>query len=243
MPIPLRLRPLTREDLPRLSLWLAEPHVAHWWRDPSDLASVRASYLPCIDGTDPAEVFIIEAGGRAAGLVQRYLVADDPDWDHAVRATGAASGCAAGIDYLIGEPELCGRGYGTAAISVFTTLTFERYPQADAVVAVPQQANVASWRALERAGYRRWWAGRLASADPSDAGPAYLYGMRRRHRDGPRDDRRPDGRGTPSPVTGPGCHRPAARASAGPGSAAAPRARTPAGCWPAVAAGPRRAPR
>ena len=118
-------------------------------------------------------------GGRAAGLVQRYLVADDPDWDHAVRATGAASGCAAGIDYLIGEPELCGRGYGTAAISVFTTLTFERYPQADAVVAIPQQANVASWRALERAGYRRWWAGRLESADPSDAGPAYLYGMRR----------------------------------------------------------------
>jgi len=179
MPIPLRLRPLTREDLPRLSRWLAEPHVAHWWRDPSDLASVRASYLPCIDGTDPAEVFIIEAAGLATGLVQRYLVADDPDWDHAVRATGAASGCAAGIDYLIGEPALCGRGYGTAAISVFTTLTFERYPQADAVVAVPQQANVASWRALERAGYRRWWAGRLESADPSDAGPAYLYGMRR----------------------------------------------------------------
>jgi len=66
MPIPLRLRPLTREDLPRLSRWLAEPHVAHWWRDPSDLASVRASYLPCIDGTDPAEVFIIEAAGLAA---------------------------------------------------------------------------------------------------------------------------------------------------------------------------------
>jgi aminoglycoside 6'-N-acetyltransferase len=177
-PIPLRLRPLSREDLPRLSRWLAEPHVANWWRDPSDLASVRASYLPCIDGTDPAEVFIIEAAGRAAGLVQRYLVADDPDWDRAVRATGAVDGCAAGIDYLIGEPELCGRGYGTAAISTFTTLTFERYPQADAVVAVPQQANVASWRALDRAGYRRWWAGRLASADPSDAGPAYLYGIR-----------------------------------------------------------------
>ncbi len=179
MPIPLRLRPLTREDLPRLSRWLAEPHVAHWWRDPSDLASVRASYLPSIDGTDPTEVFIIEATGRVAGLVQRYLVADDPDWDHAVRATGAASGCAAGIDYLIGEPELCGRGYGTAAISMFTTLTFDRYPQADAVVAIPQQANVASWRTLERAGYRRWWAGRLESADPSDAGPAYLYGMHR----------------------------------------------------------------
>jgi len=174
------VRPLTRADLPRLSRWLAEPHVAQWWRDPSDLAAVEAAYLPCIDGTDPAEVFVIEAEGRAAGLIERYLVADDPVWDHAVRATGAVTGCAAGIDYLIGEPGLAGRGYGTATISLFTALTFGRYPQAGTIVAVPQQANVASWRALERAGYRRWWGGRLESSDPSDAGPAYLYGVCRR---------------------------------------------------------------
>lgn len=175
----LTMRPLTRDDLPRLSRWLAEPHVAQWWRDPSDLASIEASYLPCIDGTDPAEVFVIEAEGRAAGLIERYLVADDPEWDHAMRATGAVTGCEAGIDYLIGEPRLTHRGVGTAAIGLFTTLTFGRYPQADAIVAAPQQANVGSWRALERAGYRRWWAGRLESSDPSDAGPACLYGMRR----------------------------------------------------------------
>jgi aminoglycoside 6'-N-acetyltransferase len=175
----LTVRPLTRDDLPQLSRWLAEPHVAEWWRDPSDLASVEASYGPCIDGTDPAEAFVIEAEGRAAGLIERYLVADDPEWDHAMQATGAVTGCAAGIDYLIGEPGLTGRGYGTAAICLFTTLTFRRYPQADAIVAAPQQANVGSWRALERAGYRRWWGGRLESSDPSDAGPAYLYGVRR----------------------------------------------------------------
>ena len=175
----LTVRPLTRDDLPQLSRWLAEPHVAEWWRDPSDLASVEASYVPCIDGTDPAEAFVIEAEGRAAGLIERYLVADDPEWDHAMQATGAVTGGAAGIDYLIGEPGLTGRGYGTAAIGLFTTLTFRRYPQADAIVAAPQQANVGSWRALERAGYRRWWGGRLESSDPSDAGPAYLYGVRR----------------------------------------------------------------
>jgi aminoglycoside 6'-N-acetyltransferase len=175
----LTVRPLTRDDLPRLSQWLAEPHVARWWRDPSDLPSVEASYLPCIDGTDPAEVFVIEAAGRAAGLIERYLVADDPEWDHAMRATGAVTGCAAGIDYLIGEPSLTGRGYGTAVISLFTTLTFRRYPQADAIVAAPQQANAGSWHALERAGYQRWWSGWLESSAPSDAGPAYLYGVRR----------------------------------------------------------------
>ena len=180
----LTVRPLTRDDLPRLSRWLAEPHVAEWWRDPSDPASVAAAHLPCLDGTDPAEIFVIEAEGRAAGLIERYLVADDPAWDRAMRATGAVTGCAAGIDYLVGEPGLTGRGYATAAISLFTALTFRRYPQAGAIVAVPQQANVASWRALARAGYRRWWGGQLESSDPSDAGPAYLYGVRRRPVDG-----------------------------------------------------------
>jgi aminoglycoside 6'-N-acetyltransferase len=173
------LRPLAEADLGRLSRWLAAPHVAQWWRDPADLESVRAEYLPCINGTDPAEVFVIEVAAQPAGLIQRYLVADDPDWARAVRATGAVSDGAAGIDYLIGEPGLTGQGYGTAAINAITASAFGRYPGADAVVAAPQQANVASWRALERAGYRRWWAGQLDSGDPGDAGPAYLYGIRR----------------------------------------------------------------
>ena len=170
------MRPLARADLARLSGWLAEPHVARWWRDPNDLAAVTATYQPCIDGTDPTEVFVIEAEGRPAGFIQRYLTADDPDWDRAVQATGAVTGCSAGIDYLIGEPGLCGHGYGTAAIALFTALTFRRYPQARAVVAAPQQDNVASWRALERAGFSRWWSGRLDSTDPGDADAAYLYG-------------------------------------------------------------------
>jgi len=175
----LTVRPLTRADLSLVSRWLAEPHVAEWWRDPSDLASVVAAYLPCIDRTDPTEVFVIEVAGQAAGLIERYLVADDPEWNRAMRATGAVTGCAAGIDYLIGEAPACGRGYGTAAISLITALTFRRYPRADAIVAAPQQANVGSWRALERAGYQRWWSGLLESSNPSDAGPAYLYGIRR----------------------------------------------------------------
>jgi aminoglycoside 6'-N-acetyltransferase len=173
------LRPITEADLRQLSRWLAEPHVAQWWRDPADLPSVRAGYLPCINGTDPTEVFVIEVAGRPAGIIQRYLVDEDPGWARAMRATGAVTGSAAGIDYLVGDPALTGRGYGTAAITAMTAQTFARYPQAGAVVAAPQQANVASWRALERAGYRRWWSGQLDSADPGDAGPAYLYGVRR----------------------------------------------------------------
>src|SRR5487761_1417800 len=114
-----------------------------------------------------------------AGLIERYLVADDPAWDHAIRATGAVTGCAAGIDYPIGDPALPRHGYGTAAITRFTPMTFRRYPEAGSVVAAVQQANVPSWRALEKSGFTRWWSGQLDSPEPSDAGPAHLYGTRR----------------------------------------------------------------
>ncbi|HLH59688.1 MAG TPA: GNAT family N-acetyltransferase, partial [Streptosporangiaceae bacterium] len=142
------VRRLGRADLPLVCGWLAEPHVARWWQDPSDLDSVEASYLPAIEGRDPTEIFVIEVAGRAAGLIQRYLTADDPSWERAIAGTGAVGGVTAGIDYLIGEPGLTGRGYGTAAIALFTSMSFQRYPEAQAVVAVPQQANVASCRAL-----------------------------------------------------------------------------------------------
>ena len=125
---------------------------------------VAAAYLPCIDRTDPTEVFVIEVEGQAAGLIERYLVADDPQWNRALQATGAVTGCAAGIDYLIGEAAACGRGYGTAAISLITALTFRRYPRAEAIVAAPQQANIGSWRALERAGIS---AGGAACSSPA----------------------------------------------------------------------------
>jgi aminoglycoside 6'-N-acetyltransferase len=169
-------RALTRQDLARLSGWLAQPHVSRWWREPSDLAAVRERYLPCVEGRDPTELFIIEVGGSPAGFIQRYLISDDPDWAAALAATGVAGReASAGIDYLIGDPAMTGRGLGTAAIRAFTGLTFARYPRVDSVIVDVSQANVASWRALEKAGFTRIWAGELASADPSDDGPAYLY--------------------------------------------------------------------
>ncbi len=170
------LRPLTREDLPLVSGWLAQPHVARWWRDPSDLAAVEAKYLPYLTGQEPTEVFVIEVDRSPAGFIQRYLISSYPDWVQVLRATGTVSWeAAAGIDYLIGDPALIGRGIGPAAIREFTAMTFTRYPEADSVVVDVLQANVRSWRALERAGFSRFWAGELDSSDPSDAGPSFLY--------------------------------------------------------------------
>src|SRR5579863_10334227 len=122
---PIAFRPCTRDDLPTVAGWLARPHVARWWQEDPDPDAVRARYLPCVDGSDPTELLILEAGGTPAGFFQRYLIADDPSWAATLRGTGQPDvGAAAGIDYLIGEAGLTGRGLGTAAIAAFTRLAF-----------------------------------------------------------------------------------------------------------------------
>jgi aminoglycoside 6'-N-acetyltransferase len=167
-------RPLERADLPLVARWLAQPHVREWWRDePTDLAGVTAKYAPYLDGRKQTEVFVVTEAGRPVGLIQRYRVADHPDWARALAGTADLTD-AVGIDYLLGEPDAVGRGLGTAAIAAFVPLATTRYAARSVVVAC-QQANRASWRALERAGFSRTWAGELDSADPSDAGPSYVY--------------------------------------------------------------------
>jgi hypothetical protein len=90
-------------------------------------------------GCVSAPLFVTEVDGSAAGFIQRYLVKDDPGgWADVLRATGTPGvDTAFGVDYLIGDPGLTGRGIGSAAIAEFTQLAFECYPEADsALVAV-----------------------------------------------------------------------------------------------------------
>lgn len=171
----MRFRPLAEADLSAVAGWLQHEHVAAWWRDPSGLADVRARYLPAIRRDDPTDHFVVVRGSRAVGLVQSYRLADHPDWAATIAATGHVVPAAAGIDYLIGEPDLVGQGIGTAVVTAFTDEVFARYPDVDRIVASPQIANRASCRVLEKAGYELVWTGLLDSDDPSDAGPAALY--------------------------------------------------------------------
>ena len=172
-----------------LAEWLGRPHVAPWWREPSDLAAVEAAYGPMIDGSDPTEGFIAVRDGQPLAFLQRYRFDDNPDWQGVVAEALAESGDAgggsheirssAGIDYLIGDQTMTGRGLGRQMIAAFVELTWRRYPDIAAVVVAVDQANEASWRALQGADFLRAWAGVLNSDDPSDEGPSYLYVRRR----------------------------------------------------------------
>ena len=170
----LELRPLERPDLPLLARWLAAPHVERWWREPADSAAVEANYGPSIDGADPTEHFVVRVDDCDIGMIQRYRIADSPEYQQALAPAGTPPD-AASLDYLIGDPDRIGRGLGPALIAHTAGTVWLRYPEVPAIVVAVQQDNRRSWRALEKAGFHRVWSGKIVSADPSDEGPSHVY--------------------------------------------------------------------
>ena len=168
-------RSLRREDFALVDHWFAQPHVAEWWPEHDLGIDAEASFGPAVDGREPTDVFVVECAGRAVGLVQRCALADYPEYAAALgRADGAT------IDYLIGEPDMVGVGIGPVLVDRFTARTFDDLPGVDEVVVSVQQGNRRSWRALEKGGFTRVFAGMVESGDPSDRGPSYVYVRRRR---------------------------------------------------------------
>jgi aminoglycoside 6'-N-acetyltransferase len=123
--------------------WLREDHVRRFWGDPSTSARELESLPP------GAQVRLIRADGRQAGLVV---------WQHPTRQELDEAGLeeiptsVIDIDIMVGEPELTGRGIGTAAIRLAAeqALADETVPY---LIAAPKLDNAASRRAFEKAGF------------------------------------------------------------------------------------------
>jgi aminoglycoside 6'-N-acetyltransferase len=173
-PVEIAFRPLARRDFGLLAQWLGAPHVLPWWREGYDAGAIEERYGPTVDGTDPTEVFVIERNREPVGIIQRYRLEDNPAWQTSLAVTGTRTD-AAGIDYLIGVEGLTGHGLGPAVIDRFVEGTWTRYPDIGAVVVNVHEDNRRSWRALEKAGFRRAWTGELVSDDPSDEGTSHVY--------------------------------------------------------------------
>lgn len=136
-------RAVTGKDLPLLARWLAEPHVREWWGDPDESLAEIEQAMDDV-ATEP---LIVELEGRPIAYLQSY----DPHLEDGHPYQDQPFGTL-GMDISIGEPELVGKGHGSAIINQFTELLFsEGTPR---VVIDPDPTNGRAIRAYEKAGFR-----------------------------------------------------------------------------------------
>lgn len=148
-----QFRRMTDDDLPMLHRWLNDPGVVEWWEgDDVSWEAVVEDYGS--GSTEPVEHWIATLDGRDVGWIQCYSAVDIPDESDGWWALGVDRRCA-GIDYLVGEPADRGKGVGPALIRCFVRdVVFGLHDEWPQVCAGPFAANRASWRALEKAGFR-----------------------------------------------------------------------------------------
>jgi len=174
-----RFRPMARDDLPLLKAWLQEPLVHRWWHHETSDAALERDFGPTLDGEDATELFLALDGEHPFGLIQRYPIAAYPEYVEELAPLVELAPGALSIDYLIGDPARRGRGLGAAMIAAFAAESWAAYPDATEIVVPVAAGNVASWRALERAGFTRVAEGELEPDNPADPPDHVVYAIRR----------------------------------------------------------------
>lgn len=136
-------RPFTAQDLPLMADWLTRPHMLQWWGNPDEeLALLRE------DLDHPAmDQYMVLAEDAPIAYMQCYRLTV---WNDGF---GPQPEGTRGIDQSIGEPELLGRGHGSAFIRQFTdALLASGVPR---VVTDPDPDNARAIRCYEKAGFRQ----------------------------------------------------------------------------------------
>ena len=152
---PITFRPLADADLPTLHRWLNDPAVVEWWE--GDDVSWPAVVRDYGSGHgDPVEHWLALLDGALLGWIQWYRASDAAAEEAFYWGEHVDLETTAGIDYLVGDPSARGRGLGSALVRAFVRdVLFARQPDVELAAAGPFASNVASWRALEKAGFTR----------------------------------------------------------------------------------------
>jgi aminoglycoside 6'-N-acetyltransferase len=159
---------LGRDHFELLGRWLAEPHVARWWNHDPSPEAIEDDFGDAIDGIEPAKDFIALADGQPFGVIQFCRFHDFPEYVAEMADVYPVEPDAASIDYLIGDPNAVGQGWGTVMVERFVARIWLEEPAIGHVVVPVNSANVASWKALLNAGFRLVARGELDPDNPID---------------------------------------------------------------------------
>jgi RimJ/RimL family protein N-acetyltransferase len=147
----LHLRAIEDGDLPLLRAWLNREHVKKWFELP-ERNIYSADWLYEVerrfDEFSWLTHLIIESDGRPIGFCVYYDCFDaKEDW-----YGPTAKGEAYGIDYLIGEPDFVGKGFGKETVRLLIK-KIKSETRAARIVAQPDPENHASRAVLKANGF------------------------------------------------------------------------------------------
>lgn len=164
-------RLLDEDDFEMMHGWLNEPGVVRWWEgEDVSMPAIVAQYGPSRDD-QTTEHWIAELEGQPVGWICCWPVMDGLEESQPWFPLGVEE-TAAGIDYLVAAPDRRGQGVGSQMIRAFShNVVFGRHCAWTQAAASPYTANVASCRALEKAGFS--FAGSILYPDDEE-GPCSL---------------------------------------------------------------------
>ncbi len=141
----LTFRKVEDTDLPIIERWLRSERILKWFHDTEDwLSEVRQrggafSWI---------RYFIVAADDQPIGFCLWYDCFDaKEDWYTVERPNEMFS-----MDYLIGEDDFLGKGYGKAIVATLMKMIYEQQPNASIVVQ-PEPENLLSCGVLKSNGF------------------------------------------------------------------------------------------
>jgi len=139
----LKLNSFTENDIKLFTEWLNKDYIKNWYTHTDDWLNEVLS-----NEFDFIHHFIVSHDGRPFGFCQYYDYSlGGEDWHGAVNIKNTYS-----IDYLIGEKDYLGKGFGTKIVMLLTEKIFEE-TTAVQIIVQPEKDNQASRRTLISAGY------------------------------------------------------------------------------------------
>lgn len=140
----MKIREFKLEDLNILRVWLEQDYIQKFWGDPQDWIKEISENI----SADWVKYFIVECD-TPIGFLQYYETDIAPQGDWADEPIGTV-----GIDYLIGDKEYLGKGYGSKIVRLLVDFIKSK-SEYDYIVADPIIENLSSIKVLENNGFRQ----------------------------------------------------------------------------------------
>lgn len=142
---------VTQDDIPLLFTWFLQPHVHQWWAVPETQREFADYILEKVQGGN-ARAYMVLLDDAPLGYIQYYYLNPNLEADEAWLPKLPEH--TVGIDQLIGDKNMLGKGYGTLFIAQFITyLSTVVDPKITTVIADPDAENYGAVKCYEKVGF------------------------------------------------------------------------------------------